>query len=882
MNNRWATFIAASLVIFASFAITWQFRHYDGGGDEPIVTSLALSFLRGKHLAQITNIVDRSQEGGVGSGTLQYYDLVLPKDARVFMTDMTGPTNNYKIGYYHWETYYLFPREIGTSLDHITRLTNGGFLGETSESDQEILAHGFDVRFDLLPREYLSVRALRDLPLKFPNNPAWFDSNSDKAMAFLLPGLTALAGMWLFRFLFSTLSGQMPLLEQLACALGLGMMAVAALTLGVKLCGFSGRGLILSVTAVGGIAEMWRNRKLYLTGIIDGCRKTVCSPGKSALFVSGLFVFLILFRLAGLQGLVEPDAVMAWMLKAKILHLYNGRELVQWFSNPRLAHAHLDYPTLVPSLHAATFDSIGHPDEFVTKFWPTWMLLFLLGALASLNRVGKSWATVASFALLGLLLMPATQLFVQWEGSTLPMVFFTVLGFAQCALWLAEKDRARLGLGLALLLGAAMVKLEGFIFLALVGGWIWLLPSARPSLKPSPRLWRVLAFGFLAALPFACLRVQIPSLHYESGWAGYALHDPGTMLSNWSGIFMMQFARLFVNPDFANWSGAGGRLTWIGRWDGISSLYNHLTLGLAWLCLWLTVALWFAVPARRRVIVWVFAMFVGATAALSGVYVSLISIKGLAETTIYTHDLNGGRYLLPVLLAWFTTMMTLFFADRPPAASTVAPGAAATAPPASAGTPGRSLPALKHGGWLAIGALLIVALGVFVLPKNESPLPENSLPSAAAANSLNNFKNHSLENAELQRRNELAIRLQKAGKFAEALQEFREAVRLCPDDPMALNNLAWSLASNPRRELRDGKEAVRLASKAVELTGQRQAAPLATLAAAYAEDGQFARAVEMAKKARDTFLLTRQLRGAVITEQFLQQYSAGKAVGLTN
>ena len=93
--------------------------------------------------------------------------------------------------------------------------------------------------------------------------------------------------------------------------------------------------------------------------------------------MAGALVFLILFRLAGLQGLVEFDAVMAWSLKAKILHLYSGTEMVQWFSNPRLAHAHLDYPTLVPSLHSATYDSIGHVDEFVTKFWPTWMLLFL-------------------------------------------------------------------------------------------------------------------------------------------------------------------------------------------------------------------------------------------------------------------------------------------------------------------------------------------------------------------------------------------------------------------------------------------------------------------------------------------------------------------------
>ena len=140
---------------------------------------------------------------------------------------------------------------------------------------------------------------------------------------------------------------------------------------------------------MGAIAEIWQDRKAFWTGIIGGFRKMIRSPVATAFLVAGLLVFLILFRLAGLQGLVEFDAVMAWSLKAKIMHLYTGKELVQWFSNPRLAHAHLDYPTLVPSLHAATYDSLGHVDEFVTKFWPAWMLLFLVAALASLNRAGK-------------------------------------------------------------------------------------------------------------------------------------------------------------------------------------------------------------------------------------------------------------------------------------------------------------------------------------------------------------------------------------------------------------------------------------------------------------------------------------------------------------
>jgi hypothetical protein len=684
MNSRWAAIVAASLVAFTSLVIAWQFQHYNGKGSEGPLSSVAQSYIRGRQLAKISDISERDNKISSASGADRHIDLVLPKDARIFMTDMTGPTNLSRMGYYYWATYHFFPREIGTSLDHITRLTKDGFLGKTSESDQEILSNGFDVRMNITS-DAVTARSLHDLSLRDPVNPDWFDSDFDLVIAILLPLLTALAGLWLFRFLFSTLSERMPLLEQLAYGLGLGMMAVAAVTLGVKLCGFHGRGLILMATAVGAIAEMWRNRKAYLTGIVAGYWRMVRSPVAVALFVAGLLVFLILFRLAGLQGIVEYDSVMAWVLKAKIIHLYTGNEIVQWFSNPRLAHAHLDYPTLVPSLHAATFDSLGHVDEFVTKFWPTWMLLFLLAALASMNQGGKRLFHAPNFALLGLLLLPDTQKYVQYEGGTLPMILFTVMGFVQCAFWLVGKDRARLGLGLTLLFGGAMAKFEGFIFLALVGSWL-LWPSARPSLNPSPRLWRMLAFCFLAALPFVCLRVQIPVLHFESGWAGYALHNPGTTLSNCPWIFMILLTRLFVNPDFANWSGESGRLHWIGRWDGFSSLYNHSTLGLAWLCLLLTVALWFALPVRRRVVVWMLAMLIGALTAFSMVFASLFNVTNLVLVIGYTED-HARRYLLPVLFAWFATTLTMFFADLPSFASTPGTGMTVPYPPASVGSP---------------------------------------------------------------------------------------------------------------------------------------------------------------------------------------------------
>jgi tetratricopeptide (TPR) repeat protein len=276
------------------------------------------------------------------------------------------------------------------------------------------------------------------------------------------------------------------------------------------------------------------------------------------------------------------------------------------------------------------------------------------------------------------------------------------------------------------------------------------------------------------------------------------------------------------------------------------------------------------------------AMFIGITVALSGVLTSFITVDGLNEVINLTEDPVGGRYILPVLLAWFATMMTMFFTGLRSSKSTLAPGTAFAKSPSSAPAAGRNLPPLKHGCWLAFGALLIMAWGVFVLPENESSLPENLLQNTAAVNSPNGSETNPSDNPELQTRMELADQLNKAGEFAEALQAYHEAVRLFPNDPVALNNLAWSLAANPKQELRNGKEAVELASKAVDLTGQQQPVFIGTLAAAYAEDGQFAKAIEMAKKARNVALMTYHPEMAALNEQLLKLYSAGKPVGLTN
>jgi len=94
--------------------------------------------------------------------------------------------------------------------------------------------------------------------------------------------------------------------------------------------------------------------------------------------------------------------------------------------------------------------------------------------------------------------------------------------------------------------------------------------------------------------------------------------------------------------------------------------------------------------------------------------------------------------------------------------------------------------------------------------------------------------------------NNIGLALLKEGRPGEAIAHWENAVANESDFVAALNNLAWVLAAFPEASIRNGDKALRLADRANQLSGSKDSTVLRTLAAAYAENGQFTEATATA------------------------------------
>lgn len=93
---------------------------------------------------------------------------------------------------------------------------------------------------------------------------------------------------------------------------------------------------------------------------------------------------------------------------------------------------------------------------------------------------------------------------------------------------------------------------------------------------------------------------------------------------------------------------------------------------------------------------------------------------------------------------------------------------------------------------------------------------------------------------------------EQLGKYDLAKADYEQAIRLGGGNnpgSESVNNLAWILATAPDAEIRDAARAVELALSACKMSRWKDTSHLGTLAAAYANNGQFEEAISWQEKA---------------------------------
>jgi protein O-mannosyl-transferase len=85
-------------------------------------------------------------------------------------------------------------------------------------------------------------------------------------------------------------------------------------------------------------------------------------------------------------------------------------------------------------------------------------------------------------------------------------------------------------------------------------------------------------------------------------------------------------------------------------------------------------------------------------------------------------------------------------------------------------------------------------------------------------------------------------------RIRDGVEEWQKVLAIQPDNGNAMSNVAWVFATAPDDSLRNGVKAVELAQEAVRISGRRIPLLFRTLAAAYAETGEFSKAIQTAQE----------------------------------
>ena len=119
------------------------------------------------------------------------------------------------------------------------------------------------------------------------------------------------------------------------------------------------------------------------------------------------------------------------------------------------------------------------------------------------------------------------------------------------------------------------------------------------------------------------------------------------------------------------------------------------------------------------------------------------------------------------------------------------------------------------------------------------------------------------------------IAQKKTGDYRGAIDDYNKALQISPDRVDVLNNLSWIMSTCSDATLRNGKKALALAQKSIDLN--YGPLTLDTLAAAYAENSRFDKAVETQ---REAIRILKKIENSGALKEFekhLTAYAKGKA-----
>jgi len=125
--------------------------------------------------------------------------------------------------------------------------------------------------------------------------------------------------------------------------------------------------------------------------------------------------------------------------------------------------------------------------------------------------------------------------------------------------------------------------------------------------------------------------------------------------------------------------------------------------------------------------------------------------------------------------------------------------------------------------------------------------------------------------------NDLGVLFASKGEIKEAVAAWEQSLSFDPDNADAANNIAWVRATATDADLRDGRQALELAQRALRAGGGNPVV-LRTLAAAQAENGQFAEAIATCQRGEE---LARRNGDSAMVESLdhcIESFRQGKAL----